>query len=653
MSEHPQFIADPDRFINLLTHSADGIIITDAAGITIWVNAGFRALCGHTSADIIGKKPGQLLQGPATDPAVVRRISAALRAGIGCTEELVNYHKDGHPYWVRLQITPLRNEQGHIVQFIAFEHKIPAPEAQPVSTHAGEPPYRQMVEALDDIISLHDATAQLLYISPAIERTTGYSRAELIESNIWDAIHPDDRELVVRPAYEQTMRGEPSVVEWRCRDRYGDYRWYITRSRPLHDADGQATHMLCISSDITLQKQADAERRLQERQLQETRRLESLAVLASGLAHDFNNLLMSILGHAELALFETASDTAVHDNLHTILRNVHSAAQLTQKMLTFAEQGDFALQALDLNQLLRNSSDLAAATVGRRCMLQYNLATDLAPIIADDSQIRQLLLNLLANAAEASPSGSIVTVTTTSDQLTAERLRRVRFGSYATPGSYIRLEIRDTGAGMDNATRERAFEPFFSTRFIGRGLGLAAVQGIVRSHQGAMDLTSLPGYGTTVEVWLPVMATAVTDAAPPPPPEPAPVLQPPPAILVVDDEEQVRRVLTQLLTRSGFQVHTAGDGPSALAMLNRHEQLCGVLLDLTMPLMPGGAVAHTIRSLHPDLPIVLMSGYPARELQRTYAHLQLAGFLQKPFTQETLNATLEPFVLRARTLGYS
>lgn len=284
---------------------------------------------------------------------------------------------------------------------------------------------------------------------------------------------------------------------------------WLTHSFPVRGADGAIIATGRIALDITERKRYEEERLAFERQLQETQRRESIGILAGGLAHDFNNLLAAINGHAELALLDLPPGSPARESVEAIVQVVRRATDLTVQMLAYAGKGRFLTQPVHLNELIHEMVDLLRPTLSRHTVVDQRLAAGLPLIEADASQIRQVILNLLVNADEAlgDQPGQIALETAVED-LDQARLDTLIGGAGLASGQYVRMSVSDTGCGMDEATRARMFEPFFSTKFTGRGLGLAALQGIVRSHRGAIAVFSAPNQGTTVHIYLPASASA-------------------------------------------------------------------------------------------------------------------------------------------------
>jgi signal transduction histidine kinase len=414
---------------------------------------------------------------------------------------------------------------------------------------------------------------------------------------------------------------------------------------PLHDADGRLRGCVATIQDITAKQLANQAQLDFERRLQETQKLESLGILAGGIAHDFNNLLTGILGNASIARLELPEGlTSVRGALDSLEHSALRAADLCKQMLAFAGKGRFVVEPLSLSRIVRETSDLLGASILRRSALRVDVAEGLPAIQGDATQIRQVLMNLVLNAAEAlGEQSGLIHVRTSSMYATAEYLDEFAHGDRPQPGTYVCLEVTDTGPGMDRGTLSRIFDPFFTTKFAGRGLGLAAVLGIVRGHKGVIRATSQPGQGTSVKVFFPALDQSAT------PPElllkPARAPSAPGAVLLVDDEEAVRSVAQRVMTRAGYTVVPAEDGARAVALVREQPgRFSVVLLDLTMPRMDGEEAFRQMRALRPDLPIVIMSGFNEQDTAQRFAGQGLTGFISKPFTSAMLVSKLQAIV---------
>ncbi|MBY0491949.1 MAG: response regulator [Gemmatimonadaceae bacterium] len=390
-----------------------------------------------------------------------------------------------------------------------------------------------------------------------------------------------------------------------------------------------------LDREIRRRREAEAERQRLESQLMQAQKLESLGVLAGGIAHDFNNILTSILGYCDLALLECASDSEASRMVREAANGARQAAELTRQMLAYSGRGQFVTGPVVLSELVESIARLLDVSISKKCVLRLDLMPNQPACIADSSQLRQVVMNLIINASEAIGDRSgIISVTTGAVWCEREYLAESFVDEGLQEGLYVTLEVSDTGAGMSPETRARIFDPFFTTKFTGRGLGLAAVLGIVRGHGGAIRVYSEAGRGSTFKLLFPAAerATTVRDV-------PAFVPRPGPGAmaLVVEDEESVRAVASAMLRQMGFEVRSAPDGRAALTLFQEyHDRDPLVLMDLTMPHLDGRA---TVRELHRDWPharIILMSGYSEAAALDGLVGKGVLGFVQKPFQFEEL-----------------
>lgn len=421
-------------------------------------------------------------------------------------------------------------------------------------------------------------------------------------------------------------------------------RTFLVSKFPVRRADGTICAVAGIATDITELREAETRQRAIERKLQETQKLESLGVLAGGVAHDFNNLLTGILGHANLVRIQLASDHSAQASLQQIENASLRAAELCRQMLAYSGRGRLAVRPAELGELVRDTAALLDLSLARRARLHYELAPGLPRVVADLTQIRQIVMNLVLNASEALVDGDgDITLRTRLVRAHPALFAHCVFAPESPHGDYVLLEVSDTGCGMPRETLARIFDPFFTTKFTGRGLGLAAVLGIVRGHQGALQVESEPGRGTTFRLYFP----AAPDAEPKPAPPPAESASAPGLrLLVVDDEPAVLETATRLLQACGHSVTSAPDGESALAAFSAApDAIDAVILDLTMPGLGGAPLLRRLREKKPGLPVLVISGYTEQE---SAAGELLAAprvaFLPKPFRLEDLRAQLAKLV---------
>jgi PAS domain S-box-containing protein len=502
---------------------------------------------------------------------------------------------------------------------------------------------RTIIDSLPDLIYIKDRDSRFEATNQALAQLLGVpDPSALIGKTDFD-FFPHDLATQYRADEQAVIQsGEPLLTkEEPVLDASGAERWYITTKVPVRDIEGQVIRLVGHGQDVTERRRAEEERRALERKLLEAQKLESLGVLAGGIAHDFNNLLVAILGNASLVLPDVAPGSPVREALEQIQIAAQRAADLTRQMLAYAGKGRFVIQHLDMNTIVEEMTQLLQASIPKTVALRYYLAPDLPAIEADATQIRQIAMNLVVNAAEAiGTKQGIISITTGAQWADREYLAEVYLAPELPEGRYVFVEVADTGHGMDAATRAKIFDPFFTTKFTGRGLGLAAVIGIVRGHKGALKVYSEPEKGTTFKILLP--ASAAATEAQVIPQQSAADWRGSGTVLVIDDEPDIRKIATRMLQRFGFTVLTAEDGHAGIEILQTQaNSIVCVLLDMTMPHLDGPETFRLIRQTMPTLPVMLMSGYNEQEAISRFAGKGIAAFLPKPFTTKDLSIRLQ------------
>jgi two-component system, cell cycle sensor histidine kinase and response regulator CckA len=405
--------------------------------------------------------------------------------------------------------------------------------------------------------------------------------------------------------------------------------WFAECSAaPVLDRHGSVAGGVAVTVDIT-------ERKRSEDRLRQAQKLESLGLLAGGVAHDFNNLLVGVIGNASLAQEMLPPNHPATELMGTVVKTGEQAAHLTRQMLAYSGKGKFLVETLAISELVHGIIDLARPSIPKKVSLSLELGEDLPAIEADRGQVQQILMNLAINAAEAIGShAGLITVRTGTQAVDENYVRQHPEAAELQPGKYVVLEVRDTGCGMDGAVKAKIFDPFFSTKFTGRGLGLAAVAGIVRGHKGAIVVTSAPGKGSVFSVLFP---PAPHDAGQQPEAVPGAGARGSGVVLVIDDEEVVRETARRSLERHGYTVLVADDGPAAIDILKRRPvKLDLAVLDLSMPGMSGEETLPELRKIRPEMKVLVSSGYSEAEAMSLFRGQRVSGFVQKPYTSATL-----------------
>ncbi|WP_286354384.1 PAS domain S-box protein [Geothrix oryzae] len=507
---------------------------------------------------------------------------------------------------------------------------------------AQETRFRMLFEQTPDPIVLLSG-GQIADVNAAASRLFGLEREVMLGQPMlafcpeWQPEGGSSEDLG-RHHMEAAMRGTCEQFEWVFRCEGGREAICQVNLTRLDPEDRPLLH--AIVRDITAQKRAESERVALERQLFQAQKMESLGVLAGGIAHDFNNLLMGVLGHAGLALEQLNPLHPIRRNLEAIQKAGQRAADLTRQMLAYSGRGQFVVRHLDLTTQVEEMLHLLEVSLPKTVVLNLDLKKGLPAVSADASQIQQVIMNLVINAAEAiGETSGAITLATGAQRLEEPGIRTMLVGQDVPPGIYVYLEVTDTGCGMDVDTMSRIFEPFFTTKFTGRGLGLSAIMGIVRGHKGALRVYSEVGQGTTFKVLFPAQS-AMADIHAIPGREAA--WEGTGLILVVDDDETVRTVAREALELRGFQVLEAEDGRMAVDLVREQGPAIGlVLLDMTMPRMGGEEAYREMRILQPDLRVILSSGYNEVEAMSRFMGKGLKGFIQKPYGPKDLLAKIQ------------
>ena len=402
-------------------------------------------------------------------------------------------------------------------------------------------------------------------------------------------------------------------------------------------------HLCSLHRTAEALRRGEEERRKLEAQVQHAQKLESLGVLAGGIAHDFNNLLVGVLGNVELAQIELGSFSPASRYLKEIGKAASRAADLCKQMLAYSGKGQFVLELVNLNDVAREMTGLLGVSISKKTRVEFCLLDGLPSVEGDATQLRQGVMNLVTNASEAlADKPGVVSISTGAVQCTRQDIESLHARDGMRPGEYVFLDVSDTGCGMDRETLARIFDPFYSTKFTGRGLGLAAVLGIVRGHHGGIRVDSSPGEGTTFRILLP---PKTAPSAKPLETESGLVMSGSGTVLVIDDEDQVRELGATMLGVAGYTVLTASDARNGLAVLEANAgKVDVVLLDMAMPGMDGREAYERIRDLDPAVPVVLCSGYGKEASMERFNEGELAGFLAKPFRMGELLAAVRDVI---------
>jgi PAS domain S-box-containing protein len=497
--------------------------------------------------------------------------------------------------------------------------------------------FREFFNASIDMFVVASFEGYFTDVNPACSSILGYTPEELKAKPFMSLVHPDDVDATLHEMAKLSEGVDTISFENRYRCHDGSYKLIDWQSRSLVDQG----LIYAVARDVT-------SRRTAEHELREQQRRESLGVLAGGIAHDFNNLLVGVIGNADVLTRELA-DSPQGETAEQIKVAGRRAAELTRQMLAYSGKGRFVVESLSMSALIHELVPLLESVISKKAELTLTCPEGIPAIQGDATQIRQVVMNLLTNASDSldDQSGKI-SVQIGEVEADAGYLSQFTAKTDLPEGRYVFVEISDTGRGMDAATRGRIFDPYFTTKFTGSGLGLAAVHGIVEGHGGGLRIYSEPGRGTTFTVLFPAVAGGVHESTV----LPAATLPAGLEVLLADDEEIVRAIAKRMLEGSGCIVTAVHDGLEAVSVFEEdpHRFDC-VVLDLMMPGFSGEEAFEQMRRTRPDVPILISSGYNAQEVSTRFASTESAAFLQKPYGLQELNAALSEATRRAGALA--
>lgn len=490
---------------------------------------------------------------------------------------------------------------------------------------ASEANWRSFAEQVPDVIARINSDYMIAFIN----RESGGYEPESLTGVPAIKLYPQPQHQSLLYETMKTVFETGEAISYEIEENIDEHRtWHINRIGPIYQ-DSKVVALILISTDITEQKQAEAA-------MYQMQKLESLGVLAGGVAHDFNNLLAVMLMQLSLALTKLPPDHPVNQHIQRTIKAAERATEVTRQMLNYAGRTQSEIKLLDINELITDNIHLFSASVHKNITLISDLSKKIPMMKGDKGQTQQLIMNLIINSADAIGTNTgEIRVITKSQFLTAEEAEQGRWvGAPPLAGQYVRLEVHDTGCGMDAQTLTKIFDPFFTTKFTGRGLGLASVIGIVRSHKGALHVASTLGKGTIFTVLFPatieVSLTADQTAE-------QPLVGHGELVLVIDDEEMVRDSMTEILSSANLHVLAAADGQTGLQLLREYQhEVRLILLDLAMPGMSGEETFHKILEIDPYIPVILVSGYSEADVMTRFMDRGLAGFVQKPYSAEWL-----------------
>jgi len=613
-----------ERYRTLVEIAPDMVAI-HGGGVFNYINAAGARMLGASSPEELVGYPAMDVVHPDFHDIVNTRVNDAEHKGVAAPymeEQFVRL--DGQVIDVEVASKPLLIDGKMQVLVIArdiaerrqMQQKLRDSEAMLQLYMKYSPIYSFIKDEQFRVVSLSSNFIDLIGI-PA-EQALGKGMEELFPSGFAEKIISDDQAVLLSG---QVFEGD---------EDFGG-RNYTTIKFPF-ELHGKK-YLGGFTIDITERKQAEEERLELERKLLHSQKLESLGVLAGGIAHDFNNLLTIILGNLDMSLIQMHDEAPERENINYAVRACRRAADLVRQMLAYSGKGAFKVADVDLNRLVSENAELFRTTVPKTITFNICMAERLPLVTVDYSQIQQVIMNLITNAAEAiGESTGTISLTTGVQHCDEQMLRKNRCKEKAEPGNYVFFEVTDSGCGMDAETKLRIFEPFYTTKFAGRGLGMSAVLGIVKAHKGAIILESQKGKGTVFKVLLPVSSSVHEFAGTEEPVDNVLKTELSGTVLIVDDEPDIRAFCEFSLQHMGLNTLSASDGYAAVSIFSEYcNEISVVLLDLTMPQMDGFATLAALRRIRPNVKVIISTGHAAEDTRERFTEQVPDDIIQKPY----------------------
>lgn len=531
--------------------------------------------------------------------------------------------KDGSTKWTEAKMSFLRNQDSVPVGIIGVTRDITERKQAEQALRKSEEKYKNLVENINEVIYTIDKNSIITYISPAIEKILDYDFSEIIGRSFTEFIYSEDLPRQ-KERFERVLSGPIGPDEYRLLSKSGEIRWVQTSSMPILE-NNQTVGLQGVLSDVTESK------RLQS-QLQQARKIETFGTLAGGIAHDFNNFLGIIIGNTELAMDDVPKWNPAYLNLEEILEASLRARDVVRQLLSFARRTKLEKKPVNIGAIMQESVKLLRSSIPTSIEIRQNIPKDIDTILANSTQLNQILINLSTNAHHAMPNGGILEVSLKNVEFDENRAAQY---PDLNPGRYVNLKVSDTGHGISEMEIDRIFDPYFTTKDIGKGtgMGLSVVHGIVKGHEGAISVKSEYGQGTTFSIFFPVIEkqTAI---------ETEPIKELPTGnerILLVDDEKSILFTGRNLLERLGYQVETRQNPIEALDLFRVDpNQFDLVITDMTMPKMTGDQLVQEILKIRPDVPVILNTGFNEKIDEEKAKQIGIRQYIEKPFNRRIL-----------------
>ncbi|MCC6346717.1 MAG: PAS domain S-box protein, partial [Nitrospirales bacterium] len=618
-------LRDSEEQYRIVAETAqDAIITIDENDTIMLVNKAAERIFGYTREELLGKPVTMLMPEPMRErhaAAVKKHIETGKRSISWVAVGLPGLHKSGKEIFLEISYGESIKEGKYY--FIGIIRDVTLRKEAEESLKESEKKYRDLFEESKDAVYISTPQGEFLDINPAGVELFGFSsKEEILSADLGRDIYVNPQE---REAFKQIIDRDGFVKDFEVlmRRMDGERLNILITGAAVRNEKGEVTVYRGFMRDVTNQRKL-------EQQLLQSQKMEATGKLAGGIAHDFNNILTAIISYGSLLQMTLPRDNPARSHAEQILTLADRAANLTQSLLAFSRKQIMNPKPVDMNEIIRRVQKLLSRLIGEDITLETSLSDEDVTAMADSGQIEQVLMNLATNARDAMPEGGSLILRTDLITMDKDFLRRYGYGS---PGHYVRISVSDTGSGMNEAIMKRIFDPFFTTKEVGKGtgLGLSIVYGIVKQHNGYINVYSEPGKGTTFRIYLPLYR--VQAGGPEEIPEEAPAPRGTETVLLAEDEEPVRTTTGTVLRQFGYTVIEAVDGEDALRKYGEHrDEIDLLLLDVIMPKKNGKEVYSEIKGVRPDIRVLFSSGYTSDIMHRKGILEAGLPFLSKPYT---------------------
>jgi len=640
-------------FLRSLIDSADDLIyFKDRNGVYLACNKASEKFIGLSESEQIGKSDYDLFDFETAN-TVAEQDKIVIENGEVFRAEVFLPHPETGGVIMETVKTPVFQPDGQLLGLVGISRDVSERKRAEESLQKSEERYRLLSESMLQGVVYQDADGTIISMNRAAEHILGKSREQFLGSSSVKEEHDSIRENgetfpgLEHPAMQALRSGKPvgAVIMGIFHPKLNEYRWISIGAVPVFSpGESSPSAVFSVFEDITDLKKSENEKLILEQQLQQVQKLESLGVLAGGIAHDFNNILAVIMGYCGLTRMNYGN---AEKHITHIENAVERAAALCRQMLAYAGKATLTQTQVILWELVDDAVSMLKATIGRNIVITTQYSSDISSITGDASQLRQIVMNLIINASEAiGEAQGTIFVTVSKIAIKSGQTAKDHLGKAIPVGWYACLEVSDNGCGMDDETKRRIFEPFYSTKFTGRGLGMSSVLGIINAHKGALQVLSEPRKGTTFKVYLPVRCSDAIEEAESPRLNNSSRWLCSGTILLVDDEKEIMHFAKAMLQAMGFMVIEAANGREALDFYHKNSaDITLVMTDVGMPVMDGYELFRELKKINPALPVIITSGYGDTTVMSRIPRSETAGFISKPYSFDKLREKLKSVLM--------